>query len=103
MGSNLLRKSKQLKEFFGFYSKKIGAGGRLQPYSSITGRYVSNAGTFHARSARAVNTTAGHVSTGFTQGFASGYANIQAPPAISKAQHLGQTIGNAFGTFGGMF
>jgi RHS repeat-associated protein len=86
------------KEALGIFPTKIGGGGKLQPYSELTGRYVSETKTVANKIYGAVNSASVSFATGFSQGFASGYSGVNLPPAINKPQSWGQLIGNIVGS-----
>ncbi len=90
----------KIAERFGIYAKKIGGGGRLQSYSRLTGRYVSQGKTLGGKIHKASMTKIGQFTTGFSQGLVSSQSGgVAPPPAVTTLQAWGQAVGNFLGAF----
>ena len=89
----------KLKEALGLYPQKVGAGGQLQPYSALTGQYVSPAATLGAKTGGAAVSPCGQFAIGFAEGLAKGaITGTNAPAPGTKAEQLGQVLGEIVGT-----
>ena len=84
----------RIKQVIGIHPYKVGAGGTLQPYNALTGRYVARSQTISGR----LNTPWGHFSAGFAQGYAGATPGASIPPAISSWQRWGQFVGQITGS-----
>ena len=91
------------KEAIGIFPTKIGGGGKLRPYSKLTGRFVSEAKTVGSKTYGAVNEASVSFSIGFSQGFAGAYSGVDIPLAFSGPQAWGQALGRIAGTIAGRF
>ncbi|MFQ5846383.1 MAG: RHS repeat-associated core domain-containing protein [Candidatus Methylomirabilales bacterium] len=81
---------KILAKFFAIYPKKIGGGGKLEPFDPVSGRYVPKINRF-------TESIASQFATGFAQGFAGGKYGVEKPPAYTGPQAWGQSVGQIFG------
>jgi hypothetical protein len=95
--------AKRVRTTLGIFPKKIGAGGKLQPYSPLTGQFVSPSETLSGRIVGYLRGATGQFSIGFAQGFASAYSGVDLPYTPSKPQVWGQWFGQMVGTIVGVF
>ena len=84
-------------EALGFFPSKVGGGGQLQPYSELTGQWVSQAETFAVKASDAVYSQTVSFGAGLSQGFMSGYSGSPLPPSLG-VQAWGQVVGDLIGT-----
>ena len=80
------------------FPEKLNSAGKLQPYSSKTGRYLS-----YSFNPGVLKSPFANFSIGFSKGFASGLSGVQMPQAYGKVQFMGQFIGKMIGMVTGRF
>jgi len=85
-------------EKIGIYGQRIGGGGKLQPVSLITNRYVSKSKTIGSKTFRAVSSGYGRFTTGFGQGMAESQGAVGANPNLGRSGNLGYVLGNFVGS-----
>jgi len=85
-------------ERIGVFPRKLGAGGRLQPYTRFGGEYVAWAMTLAGRSISAATSGVGANALGLSQGFLEGYSGIHAPmESLAPRQRKARAVGKALG------
>lgn len=101
--TRLGRGALRAKEALGFFPSKIGGGGKLQPFSRLSGQFVSFSKTFQGRLLGVATSNTGSFSAGFAQGALNGISGADLPPTFTGRQATGQFLGSLAGNAIGFF